>query len=189
MKIDRFDGNLRRYPHFKHDFKTIIHLFFSKSKEQLPIVLRSYLSQAVQEDVENIDDYDEMWNRLEEKYGNRQKLIDDILNDIELLDTNSRTSSSSESALEMIKTIERAHRDLVRLKEEAELHNALMLAKIEKRMPAEMIADWIKSVISLSNKEKYVRLVPFLQEWRVRIEYTSADLRKPNTKSTTNIND
>ena len=189
LKIDRFEGNLRRYPRFKHDFETMIYPFFSKHKEQLPIVLRSYLSPAVQEDVENIDNYDEMWNRLEEKYGNRQKLIDDILNDIELLDTNSRTSSSSESALIMIKTIERAHQDLVRLKEEAELHNALILAKIEKRMPAEMIADWIKVVISLSNKDKYVRLVPFLQEWRQRIEYTSANLRKPNKESTTNIND
>ena len=89
----------------------------------------------------------------------------------------------------MIKTIERAHRDLVRLKEEAELHNALMLAKIEKRMPAEMIADWIKVVISLSNKDKYVRLVPFMQEWRQRIEYTSANLRKPKKESTSNIND
>ena len=89
----------------------------------------------------------------------------------------------------MIKTNKRGHRDLVRLKEEAELHNALMLPKIEKRMTAEMIADWIKSVISLSNKEKYARLVPFLQEWRMRIEYTSADLRKPNKESITNIND
>ena len=39
LKIDRFEGNLRRYPRFKYYFETIFEPFFSKCKEQLPIAL------------------------------------------------------------------------------------------------------------------------------------------------------
>jgi len=188
MRFERFEGSLRLYPRFKYEFDT--HISPLCSKEQLPIVLRSYLAPAVQEDVENIDKYDEMWLRLDEKYGDRQKLIDDILSDIASLDTTNSSSSSDESALDMIRIIERAHQDLVRLKEETELHNATILSKIEQRMPAQMFGEWIKEAVLLSNQQKYKRLIPFLQEWRKRIEYTSATIRNTRKENlSSNIND
>ena len=151
LKFDRFDGSLRRFPRFKFEFET--HIAPLCTEEQLPIVLRSYLTPAVQQDVENMDNINDMWQRLVEKYVDCQKLIDDILSDIASLDSDSSRSSSDESALEMIHTIERAHQDLVRLKEESEMNNATILSKIENHMPSQMFGEWIKEAVTLSNQQ------------------------------------
>ena len=150
---------------------------------QLPIVLKSYLSSTVRQDIEQVDDdIDSMWARLDQKYGDRQKLIDDILLDIESLQASSNSSgnSSDEAALDMINTIERAHQDLVRMKEESEMNNSTMLSKIEKQMPDNMYGEWIKKIVALPVRQKFKELIPFLKAWRLRIEYTTSAIRSTN---------
>ena len=149
---------------------------------QLPILLKSYLSSTVREDIEHVDDnIDSMWARLDQKYGDRQKLIDDILLDIAGLESSSSSSSSSEeAALDMINTIERAHQDLVRMKEESEMNNSTIISQIEKQMPDNMYGEWIKKIVALPVRQKYKELLPFLKEWRLRIEYSTSAVRSAN---------
>jgi hypothetical protein len=176
LKFSSFDGSVRKYPKFRFEFKNYIEPMCNVS--QLPIVLKSYLSSTVREDIEHVDnDIDSMWARLDQKYGDRQKLIDDILLDISSLEANNNTE---EAALEMINTIERAHHDLVRMKEESELNNSTMLSKIEKQMPDSMYGEWIKKVVTLPIHQKFKELLPFLKEWRVRIEYSTSAVRSAN---------
>ena len=180
LKFEIFNGNIRQYPTFKMEFnKYIVPLCHAS---QLPMVLKSYLSMNVCEDVENVDsDVESMWRRLDEKYGDQQKLVDSIMNDVAKL----TTSNTDESALKMIHTIQRAHQDLKRLNQEAELYNATILSQIERKMPTRMQWEWVQQVVSIPYTEKYQRLMPFLSEWQKRMEYNSSAIRtnKNNTDS------
>ena len=176
LKFSSFDGNIRKYPKFRFEFKNYIEPMCNAA--QLPIVLKSYLSSTVREDIEQVDDdIDSMWARLDQKYGDRQKLIDNILLDISSLEA---SSNSDESALEMINTIERAHQDLVRMKEESEMNNSTILSKIEKQMPDNMYGEWIQKIVTLPIRQKFKELLPFLKQWRLRIEYSTSAIRSAN---------
>ena len=84
-KVDppKFSGRLRYYPNWKKEFKKYV----------VPVVGEStiYLRSALEKDsepyklVEGLDDYDRMFKRLDDKYGDTQKLIECILSDIDKL--------------------------------------------------------------------------------------------------------
>ena len=66
LKFKSFNGDLRKYPRFKEEFN--VHIKPMCTEVQLPLVLKSYLSEEVREDVENIGDrIDEIWERLDKK--------------------------------------------------------------------------------------------------------------------------
>ena len=48
-----------------------------------------------------------MWQRLDEKYGNIDKLVDSILNDVKKLSRSSNTTD----VIKIINTVEKAKRD------------------------------------------------------------------------------
>ena len=75
--------------------------------------------------------------------------------------------------LKMIATVERAHMDLERLKEEAEMYNGVTISIIEEAMTANMRYEWVKEIASkcYCSKEKFEALLKFLGEWRTRLEY------------------
>ena len=62
------------------------------------------------DEIRNIsDDYDKMWARFDQKYGNIGKLVDTILYDVKRL---SSSGNGHSSMLQMINIVEKAWRDL-----------------------------------------------------------------------------
>ena len=81
LKLDKFCGDLRKYPTFRETFKLYVEPMVPES--QLPFILRSSLEESVKIEVENIaDDLNLLWKRLDEKYGSRSKYVDIILADL-----------------------------------------------------------------------------------------------------------
>ena len=75
MKFSTFDGDIRKYPKFKEEFMTHIRPICNLS--QLPFVLKSYLSEKVKVEVENVaETCDAMFKRLDEKYSDKGMPID-----------------------------------------------------------------------------------------------------------------
>ena len=56
------------------------------------------------------DDIDQIWQRLDKKYDDAGKLVDAIMSEIKQMPTCS--NNDDQRVLEMINTIEKAHRDL-----------------------------------------------------------------------------
>ena len=78
LKFESFAGDVRRYPRFKHQFIKFIKQQYSQEEEAF--VLRSYLSPSVREEVEGLgEDAEEIWLRLDQKYGDEYKLVDVIM--------------------------------------------------------------------------------------------------------------
>lgn len=80
IKFLCFDGDLRKYPKFKSDLLKFI--LPAYKKDQAAFVLKSYLEGTVNDEVESLDDLQEIWTRLDRKYGDESKHIDAIMAEI-----------------------------------------------------------------------------------------------------------
>ena len=80
------------------------------------------------------DDFDEMMNRLDRKYGCSTKLVDSIINDIRKLKKVS-DEDHAKLLIKMIETVERAWQDLKGMGLEAEMNTSLMISQIGKLLP------------------------------------------------------
>jgi len=138
-------------------------------------VIKQYLSESVRKDVNNYDSANEIWKRLDQKYGNKQKLIDSIMHDIKGL---SNCDNDDDATLEMIQLIESAHLDLEKINEESEMQNSTIISIIEQQMPKRMLNEWVEIAVALNDpRQKFNKLLSFLQQWKIRIEYFSSDFR------------
>ena len=73
IKLEKFNGDIRKYPKFKEQFELYIKPLCSSA--QLPFVLKSHLIEEVREEVDNVDDdLGTLWSRLDKRYGNCGKL-------------------------------------------------------------------------------------------------------------------
>ena len=110
LKFPMFDGNPRSYVKFKEDFNKYIKPRYTTQEECF--ALRSYLQPIVKEKVNHLrDNIDEIWERLDIKFGEESKLIDLIMNDIRRLPAGRENSTGQ--TLKMIETVEKAYSGLV----------------------------------------------------------------------------
>ena len=175
LKFNKFEGDMRRYARFKNAFATYVQ---SRCEEtQIPIVLKSYLSQDIIDDIESLgNNITNIWQRLDKRFGNKGRLVDVILADVKNIDY--CNDENEETTLQMIKTIERAYTDLTAMDKTNEMNNTTIIAMIEEKMSKEMYKEWIV-IITKGNpvKEKFEMLKDLLEEWRCRIEYKIANVR------------
>ena len=123
-------------------------------KEQI-LVLKSHLADKVKEDIKNFSKIEEIWDYLDNKYGNNRKIIDSVMNDISKL---TKCSDDKQMGIvEFINTIEKASRDLGILKLSEQLNNVILVSQVEKKMSLEMRKEWIKLI---SEEKKTERAVP-----------------------------
>ena len=180
MKFKEFNGDIRRYPRFKEDFDT--HIKPLCDVKQLPFVLKSYLCQELSDDVDSLgDNINEIWARLDRRFGNQSRLIDVILSDVKNIDY---CGDNDELTLKMIKTIERAYCDLKLMNKVSEMNNTTIMSTIEEKMPVEMAKEWLKIVTKtdVNPDNKFELLRKLMDEWRNQIEYKLANIRKISEK-------
>jgi hypothetical protein len=175
LKLEKFNGEVRLYPHFKERFNLYIVPMCPKS--QLPFVLRNHLEPAVRDEVDNVeDDMALLWARLDSKYGKYSRYVEVVMEDLA-----KTTKGDAKATLRLINTVEKAKRDLDRIGAGQEMNNSFIIAQIEKKFPDEMRFDWIKTVSSHNEENSAHRfnlLMSFLQRWRQMVEYDEAAIRK-----------
>ena len=176
VKFEIFEGDLRSYGRFKEEFIQHIRPTFKSEKEAF--VLKSYLAKNIREEVDNLgEDAVAIWKRLDEKYGNKRKLIDCILADIKKL--NAHKNETPSKTLEMINVIEKAYGDLKGLGMEIEMNNSTIVSFIEERLPPEIDMEWINIASAKDNNcSLFPSLLELLQDFKRRIEYKMSDLRR-----------
>ena len=74
-----FRGEIREFPSFKRDYESIMFPTYGTH----PFALKKSLTNETLKTVQGVDNnYEEMWKRLELKYGRPERLTDSILSDI-----------------------------------------------------------------------------------------------------------
>ena len=179
LKFQVFDGQMRRYPKFKEEFLKHIRPQYPKDKEAF--ALRAYLSEEVREEISSLgDDIEQIWKRLDSKYGREGKLIDLIMNEVKRL--GHCRDDTPESTLSLINVVEKAYYDLKALGREKEVSNSAMVALIEEKLPTEIAREWEKMVTDESReyveRDKFPNLLNLLCQFKNRLEYRLSDIRK-----------
>lgn len=187
IKFDIFDGNIRNYPIFKSEFLKHIKPLHHPHEEA--VVLKSYIAVDIRKDVENIDSIEEIWKRLDKRYGDEGKLIDSIMFDIKRL----KVCRNIEDTLILIETLEKAHRDLQILGMEKEISNSTIVSMVEERLPEDIMEKWVEIVTGDDRinigRDKFPALMKLLLQFKERIEYRRSGMRKSDQRKIVNVAD
>ena len=176
LPLPKFDGNIRNYPRFIKDFKTLV--LPNLSAEQAAFTLRQCLSANVQNDLAACDDdLHEMISRLNQKYSNPAKLVDSIISEIQKF--RKIEVDDDKRFITFVDLIDRGYRDLKNLNIEGEMCNSHVLGIIEGKLPKIIQSDWYRMIYKNKIKlsEKFYELLEFLKIERAALEYGMSDLR------------
>ena len=82
----------------------------------------------------------------------------------------------------MIRLVEAANNDLKAINSSEELNNSTILSIIEGRMNPKMQNEWIQLAVKTTLSDKFAKLLFFLDNWKIRIEYENSEIRSPSKK-------
>ena len=179
MQMPKFDGKLRDYPRFKADFNRQV-LPEMRDAQAAAYVLKTCLTGPPAETVRNVDDdIEEMWHRLDDRYGRPTKLADVII--FELKNTKPIYENDAKRLSELVDMVEAGYKDLKRIHFEHEISNSAVISIIEGKLPQSLQIKWAERVNSrvseVDEKNKFPYLLEFLLEQKRVAEYVSSDLR------------
>ena len=98
-------------------------------------ILRSCLGKEPTDAVKGVeDDIQEMWKRLDERYGDPAKVADAIINTIQ----NIKPINSNKRFLELVDIVEDGYKDLNRLGLEREITTTSSVSTIDRKLLAEI---------------------------------------------------
>ena len=134
LKFQTFDGDIRKYPKFREEFRQHIKPHYNSEEEAF--VLKHYLSPEISSDVENLgNDVEEIWQRLDVRYGDKGKLVDVIMSKFKTL---KRPNERPQEIINMINIVEKAHRHLKMMNKETEINNSTIVSMLEEKLPKEI---------------------------------------------------
>ena len=184
MKLPHFSGEIRDYPRFKHEFEKYV-MPSIKRKAEAVYVLKSCLDKEALELVKNIDDnIENVWSRLEDRYGRVSLITRAILFDIKQLSPIQEGEGSK--FVELVNIVEKCYHDLESIDMETELSNSTMCGAIEDKLPPNLKLMWSLDVSAKDSKvderNKFPHLLEFLIKHRRAIEYSTTNVKKKQVK-------
>ena len=148
MKLPSFSGDIRSYARFKSDFKRQV-VPHTRSQD-LAYTLKSCLTGEPLKVTESVDnEYEQMWDRLDNKFGRPSLLIDVIMNDIKRMQ---RIKDGDDiGILNLVDVVERGYSNLSRIGMEKEMSNAITLSVIEEILEENGRKRLTKKAVQLIN--------------------------------------
>ena len=179
LDAPRFTGDIREYANFKHDFKRLMEPAYGKDA----YALRSCLLGSALQTVKGVaDDYDQMFQRLDNVFGNPRKFVDSIIYDITSIKP--VHEGDTKKFVKMVDTIERCWLDLKRTNLTEEMDTIAMISMVEKLLPPTQKREWILLVDSADvSSGMFERLLNYLLREKRVIEYTEQDIRTEKARN------
>ena len=79
IKPPKFSGEIRDFARFKADFEAIVEPAYEDKMYLTYVLKETCLSAAPYELVKNLESVEEIWKRLEEKYGDTIEIVDSVI--------------------------------------------------------------------------------------------------------------
>ncbi|XP_068222923.1 uncharacterized protein [Palaemon carinicauda] len=167
-----FSGDMRNYGTFKRDYMRLIVPFYGQDA----YALKKCLSGEALTCVEGVEDeFEEMFRRLDDKYGNPCKLTEAIVSELKSLKP--LNDGDSKRLVYMIKVVERAWLDMRKIGLESEMKTTSIVTLVE-RLPPTLKRNWVIKSQKVGNaKDLFENLLQFLLQERRVCEYLESDLR------------
>ncbi|XP_047499242.1 uncharacterized protein LOC125046242 [Penaeus chinensis] len=169
----KFEGNLREYPTFKEDYKNLVQSEYGTDPYALKMCLGGEALQTVKGSEGN---YNEMFKRLDDKFGNPRKIVDLVISDLKSL--RKISDGDTKGFIKMVDQVEQCWLDLKRVNLSDELNTANVVSHIEKILPSLQKREWVIKASDISvTGELFSELLGFLQKERKVLEYMNSNVR------------
>ena len=169
----KFEGNLRDYPAFKEDYKNLVKSTYGTDPYALKMCLSGEALQAVKGSEGN---YEEMFQRLDDKFGNSRKIVDLVISDLKSL--RKISDGDTKGFIKMVDQVEQCWLDLKNVNLSDELNTANVVSHIEKVLPSLQKREWVIKAEEVSVTSKlFPELLKFLQKERKVLEYMNSNVR------------
>ena len=143
-----------------------------------PYALRSCLSGSALDTVRGAEDnFQEMFRRLENAYGDPRKIVDTVIHDVKTLKPVADGDNKNFTA--MVDVIERCWLDLKRMGLAAEMDTVTMVSMIERLLPTMQKREWVSRIetTNVDSNNMFNELLQFLLQEKRVIKYMDHDLR------------
>ena len=171
----RFSGDIRQYSSFRQDFNRLMTSHYGKDA----YALRSCLSGSALNAVKGVeDDFDEMFHRLDNMYGDPRKFVDSVVQELKTLKP--IAEGDTKHFLSAVNVIEHCWLDLKRMNLVNEMNTVTIVSMIERLMPPTQKREWILKMDSRDHASKnnmFEELLQYLLQEKRVIEYMEHDVR------------
>ena len=188
ITLPTFEGDIREYARFKSEYMKIVKPAVRSNDDAVYILKNECLKKDAKEHVQNIDDdLEEIWRRLEDRFGRPELAARAFLSDMKQITPVAEGDTTK--FIKLVDTVERGFKGLQRINMQEEIANATVVSTIEEKLPPSLKTRWSIEVCcdemqpstiqqGASRKEssnRFQQLLEFLLRHRRAMEYSSAD--------------
>ena len=140
MSVPTFGGNCRAFARFKGDFNNIVVPNYTDEVHRLYVLKEKCLKGPAKVLVENLQTIDEIWERLESKFGNSSEVLNLVINDVKSMRIERK--DEERGLVMLVDTLEKGLQDLTAIKARSEIANTYTVNLIEEKLPTEIVKRW-----------------------------------------------
>lgn len=173
LEPPRFTGELRDFPDFKDDFTRIVEENYGKD----PFALKQCLGGEALKSIAGCEnDYEAMFKRLDEQFGDPRKIVDVVIGDLKTIKT--INDGDNKGFVKMVGKVEQCWLDLKRVNLESEMNTAHVVSMIEKTLPTLQKREWVMKASAVSGTDQlFPDLLKFLLKEKQTLEYMDSNVR------------
>ena len=181
IKNPKFSGDIRAFANFKADFQKIVASKYSDKTHQAYVMKQSCLVGECKKLVENMNDIDKIWERLEMRYGDSTEIVNVIVQGLESFKFTKNNHDID--MIGLVDQLEKGLQDLTAINSEHEISNAFTVTLLERKIPRHVFNRWTEkeldddsgedsdsSAKSKGNLSKFGKLYKFLLKERKKSE-------------------
>ena len=168
IKPPKFSGDIRSYARFKADFDAIVVPVYKNENMRTYVLRESCLTGSAYEVAKNLDSSEEIWARLNERYGDSIEVVDSVIK--ELKGTTINKHDQDRGVVELIDVLEKGVRDLTAIKKRSEIANAFTVKLLEQKLPRRVMMKWLDEEDRCDEEDRFEAIFKFLKQERKRLE-------------------
>ena len=180
MKNPVFSGDIRSFARFKADFETIVVPSYTNPVHQTYVLKECCLRGEPKKLIENMNDIDEIWERLHGRYGDIIEVVNAVIKDIENLHL--VKYDYDQNIINLADTVEKGVQDLSAINAKHEIANAYTVKLLETKLPRQVLTRWLEKEEHSNGKDRFEKMLEFLKQERKHAERLMLLKDKPDGK-------
>ena len=170
MPVPKFSGKLRDFARFKADYDSIVKTSYPDEVHQVYVLKEKCLEGEAYEFVKNITDLNTIWDRLKDKYGDEEQIVNSVVKEIQHVNIK---PNSDQSLVDFVNTLEKGVQDLTAIGMDKEIATSHTVTLIEDKLPRRVMMKWLevpKDQIPKTGYDKFMKLIDHLKLERKLLE-------------------
>ena len=132
-----FNGDIRTYARFKSDFQNFVAPKYPSKLDQAYVMKQECLKGSALKYVASITDIDEIWERLDSRYGDEIEIVNTVIKGVQNFTFKGINVNSA--MIKLVDELERGVMDLDAIHSKHHIANAITVKLIEEKLPTHIV--------------------------------------------------